>query len=673
MMKRLIAACLVMLTCLSAGAEAADVIVLLDTSESMFSYFEPVKDYLIGSVVRDYIRAGDTLHILTFADTAQLELSQEIKAESDIRAVVARLYLLYAFGIHTDLAGAFDYLDQYVTDLPGTGLKNIIIITDAIHNPPSTSHYLGKPQAEIEASIAEAVSSMKSKGWRVSFIKVPMVEQAPGSGISEEGDALDLSGILSEKVGPSATEFDAQNPLAMTETAMALPSVVFPEDLGKRDARFNIPVKVNNSTAAEVRLELVGCVATEPDLGDILADRAFLKLGKGKSGILRIPVRLPDSVAEGPLSLRIKLEFAGAARVTPGSGIVSLTLSRNAFMATMRSIAPILLFVLIVLAVIAIVIVIALIVRHSPQRREARERYRRLMAGEAKDAGMQPHARGEVAAQVAASGTGGVSSTGSIEKTPIPGLGTAQTHAVPAKKGMPGEKPYIMERGPVPSAIEAQASQAAVAGQTGKTAPTGSIGAAGVTQDQEAIRAQALSAARQAAREEEAEAERMWALEEAADAEGLRKAESAIDAMTIRKEGRLRVEFRINEQNPLIGFRNIRNLRPGMRLSLGGLKTSDFLVFVVRVPPRLARLYFDGERLAFVPVRKEYFPDLDGMLEDCLGKPIRCVTPRGFSMTMTFSRYEDPAERLNRMNSLIDLKGSRGFITQGDSLKEPKA
>jgi len=60
-----------------------------------------------------------------------------------------------------------------------------------------------------------------------------------------------------------------------------------------------------------------------------------------------------------------------------------------------------------------------------------------------------------------------------------------------------------------------------------------------------------------------------------------------------------------------------------------------------------------------VPLRPEFFPGIEGMLDDCLDAPIKCVTPTGYEMTMSFSKWENPALKFNRLLDLIDLGGSR--------------
>jgi hypothetical protein len=630
-MKRLAASLLLCLVVAAgkASAETADVIVLLDTSESMFTYIDPVVNYVIDSVVEDYIRLGDSFHILTFSDTAQLELSQEVKSNADLRTVVTRLYLLYAFGANTDLASAIDYLEQYASDLGDSSLKNIIIITDAIHNPPPSSHYAKMPLPEIESGIRESIKAMKSKGWRVSFIKVPFkAGTADGSqGQAEKGEYADFSKALGEELGEAATEFDASNPDSMTESAMGTISATFPGNLGKRNSRFTLPLRLRNSTNADARLELVSCVSEE--YGELLEEKAFLKLGKGKTGVLRARLGMPESMKDGEVSLPVRFVFSGSTRIVPGTGTVSFTLSRNAVATFFSAMTPkLILLVLIVLAFIAICVIVAIILKQS--------------APKAVIAGLGRKPDDEEKALKASMGINSVSAyvppsryTEGFASKAVGSTAKAE-RTTESKDGTAGAKASL---------TSAKAAERISRAADGFKAPASSPFSF------------AADAAEAKKREEEVRKQRQLGAE--AELEGRRSAEEAMRSLQVKKEGNVRLEFKIDEQTSIVGFRNIHSLKAGARMSVGSIKNSDFLVFVVRVPSRLAEVYFDGETLNFIPVRKDYFPGMDDVVRDCIDKPIKCVTPTGYAMTMTFTRWENPAIKFNRLLDLIDIVGSR--------------
>ncbi len=103
-------------------------------------------------------------------------------------------------------------------------------------------------------------------------------------------------------------------------------------------------------------------------------------------------------------------------------------------------------------------------------------------------------------------------------------------------------------------------------------------------------------------------------------------------------------------------MRNVQSLSAGGQKSIGG-GGSDFLMFLVNVPRRSAELHFDGEKLAFVPLRPELFPELKGNVEDCLGVEIPMISRSGYPLKLRFVAYEKPADKINRLLHCIDTIG----------------
>jgi hypothetical protein len=115
----------------------------------------------------------------------------------------------------------------------------------------------------------------------------------------------------------------------------------------------------------------------------------------------------------------------------------------------------------------------------------------------------------------------------------------------------------------------------------------------------------------------------------------------------------------VEDQNTAIGRRNIHALKSGAVLTIGG-GNSDFLIFLVSLPPHLAELHFDGRQCSFIPKKPRFFPDLDDqVIPDCLGKNIRLVSERNYELLIRIEQYENPLDRLDLL--------LRSFITPGVS------
>ncbi|HQO66177.1 MAG TPA: VWA domain-containing protein, partial [Spirochaetales bacterium] len=116
MLKRIGIALILAVSLAAATTEAqdrVDLVVLLDSSQSMFQYYNQVVDFVLSQTVKEYMRFGDAFHLVSFSDTTQVEIAQVLRTEKDIRSAVARLYLLYPLGRNTDLVMALRNVYQY--------------------------------------------------------------------------------------------------------------------------------------------------------------------------------------------------------------------------------------------------------------------------------------------------------------------------------------------------------------------------------------------------------------------------------------------------------------------------------------------------------------------------------------------------------------------------------
>jgi hypothetical protein len=119
------------------------------------------------------------------------------------------------------------------------------------------------------------------------------------------------------------------------------------------------------------------------------------------------------------------------------------------------------------------------------------------------------------------------------------------------------------------------------------------------------------------------------------------------------------IQMKVDMQNPYIGLRNILSIAPGSSKSIGG-GFSNFLIFLVPVPSRIAEIRYDGVTYTFIPRKKEYFPTLTGEISDCLNKNIPARSRKGFPIIINFHRYISPLTEINRLFSeIIDATKKR--------------
>jgi hypothetical protein len=113
----------------------------------------------------------------------------------------------------------------------------------------------------------------------------------------------------------------------------------------------------------------------------------------------------------------------------------------------------------------------------------------------------------------------------------------------------------------------------------------------------------------------------------------------------------------VEDQNTAIGRRNIHVVKEGYTFSIGGGK-SDFLIFLVPIPPHIADVRFDGRQCTLIPRKPQFFPDTGSEpIVDCIGKTIRVMSERGYELFIRIEQYEDPLKALNRLLNSVKMTG----------------
>jgi hypothetical protein len=687
-------------------ADQADVVVLLDLSQSALPYFQDVSDYVVSSVVKDYLRWGDTFHLLSFGETTQVEIAQRVTSEGDVKSVLGRLYLLYPLARYSDLVGALGYLSQYLADLPESRPKMVVVITDGVHNPPPGSRTYGMAPEGVSAAIEAAAAGIRANGWPVRIIKLPFPKPgeagAPAASAPESKGSSFLAAAAAA-MGATVSEYSREGAQEIAGKSLAIVKATFPGPLGKRDYAFSFPLTLENGSDGAVMIELDGA---RLGAAEVLSKKAFAKIGPGRSATIDVPVLLPDSVPEGAARLPLGLHFANGVRVKPDQGVLDLTLEKSPLAAFLRGGARIAFFIAIMALGLAAVFLLVLLVRRMPRRAEA-PIAAAVLGSEAKGPAQAEAATASGA--VSASGKrGALAAAPSADRrapkaAPAAALvgGTASTADAKARAASADAEARAMDKGRQAEAAEAAAllaeaaraaraereasslsasarrpapapaSDSAGGGVAGKAPRESGLEAAraervprGPDARQAEIESSTAALARRDAEETKAAAK---TLAEAArrnrparrpSSEEASRARSAAATFGRRsvKPGSIEIELMVEDQNPHIGSRNVHTMASGGSKTVGG-GASDFLVFLVSVPRHCAELRYDGEKLAFVPLRPELFPDLPGPVEDCLGKEIQMISRSGYPLKLRFAAYERPADKVNKLLHCIDTVG----------------
>jgi hypothetical protein len=668
----------------------ADVVVLLDSSQSVLPYFQDVTDFVLSSVVKDFLRFGDTFHLLTFGDSAQAEIAQKMNDERDVKSVLGRLYLLYPLSRHSDFLGALSYLHQYLSDLPVSRRKIVVVITDGVQNSPPESRSATMDKAQISSEIEKECQAIRANGWDLRLIKLPLVpKDAAGAGANAAGSVASAAqtdgagesyiDVAAAALGARVSEFDSGTKESLARTSLALPTVEYPANLGKRGYDFSFPLKVSNGSDSEVDLELES-IALGPD--EVLAKKSFLKLSAGRSGVMDLSVALPDSLKPGPQALVVEPRFANGVRVSPPTGTIAFTLAPLPFGAFFRSGLRVVLFALLLAIGLAAVLIVVTVLRRVGKRTEApivdavldaAAQDQRATASGSTAAKPAVAQRPATAASARAEPSSARPEPAKASQAAAPSASTASTPGTtvaPADRAPAGQSalPPRAARAVKPASDEHELAIAKETEELAKAAKSDSSRAASVLA--EAAQAGSASAFDKiAAFKERMEKERAAAAKKKQATAGAPAAASPAlaggapapsapgrGAAPILRPGTIRVEMKVEDQNPNIGLRNVCTIHAGQSKTVGGGR-SDFLAFLVPVARNAADLRFDGERLTLVPRKPELFPGADGPIEDCLGQDILMLGKNGYPLILRFVVYERPADKINRLLHCIETPG----------------
>ncbi|MCP5453663.1 MAG: VWA domain-containing protein [Spirochaetaceae bacterium] len=656
MLKRIGIAVILAIGLTAATAEAqdrVDLVVLLDSSQSMFQYYNQVVDFVLSQTVKEYMRFGDAFHLISFSDTTQVEIAQVLRTEKDIRSAVARLYLLYPLGRNTDLVTALRNVYQYVADLPEGSAKHILLITDGMHSPAAGTQFAGLGPDEVKAELERTAGRVRERGWTLRIVRVPFgnggsadasaqgpgaagTEAGTGAGYGEAGSdapgAGDYLADLAAAAGTAVSSFDPANASATVEETIDLPRITFPAELGDTDYALSIPAEIANGSSRELRVELTRLLLD--DGTDILREKAFATVPAEGSARIVLKALLPETMAEGRHELSLEPRFADGLRVSPAKSIVAIELRKAPLASFFRNTAMVVLFFVILAVACAAILLVFLYSRRIHRKAE----------GPIVDALIDASAQGRSAHVSPYAADAGKAAA---HASPYAAdAGKAAAHASPyaadAGKAAAHASPYAADAGKAaahasPYAADAAAQEAAHIRD--KAALLGAWGGSDASR-------RALPKASDAARQ--------------ASAETAPRGPMSYEPKLVRA-GSARLTLRVLGQNPNIGKRNIRAMHSGGRASVGG-GSSDFLVFLLPVPRHIAWLYYDGDDATLVPARPEFFPDYDAPIEGCLDRDIRIVTARGKELTLRFERYVPPVERINRLLRCIESPGLSALL-----------
>jgi len=635
--------------------DTVDLVVLLDSSQSMFAYYDEVVEFVVTGIVSEYMRFGDTFHLISFADTTQIEIAQTLRTEQDLRAALARLYLLYPFGKSTDLITALRNTYQYINDLPQSNRKFLVIITDGMHMPAINSPFVNFSSDDVKAELLKTASRFREQGWLIKIIQIPFLDREltetanqSGSGFSSSkeesispGSGNYLTDIASS-MGSGSTIFQQDKAAETVRAVIKLPQISIPDNLGRRRYSFKLPVTIRNEAQEEIVIELTALIAD--GTSDILKSKTIARIPALTDQIVNLKVQIPKNWIPGFRVLRLEPRFADNLRVNPPVSSSTIELYTSPVFDFFDNTLTVMIFI-ILLALALILVFLAIHFGRTIHQRtdgtvvetvmDSANTVRPADSGIVKksqesDKLVKPGYTDPFAAYAA--------TKNSQSKNDITALTSSQTIIADAGKqsSFGTQKPDTL----VP--LQAKTNTGADSLLAGKKATT--LGAADSLSSWTSRDKEGLLLTKHAN-----EANRVANYKPS----GLQQSH----ATHIVKPGTIRLEFVVDGQTRAVGRRNIKTLYAGSKKTIGGGSRDDFFVFLVPVSPTIAEVYYNGDHLIVVPLKTDLFAHGNVAFPLNFGESFELLSKKGRMLSGHFDYYIPPVDKLNKLLHCIESPG----------------
>jgi len=145
-----------------------DLILILDTSTAMTSSYENVSNYLTGPFLKEYLRVGDTFHLISFSSSVRLELARRINGIGDVETIIGRILIQYPVETGSNPGSAISFTEQYISNLPTRSKKIVLVSTEN----QTTNNLVSSANQRLSSKNASIDYVQVTPGRTVSTIKV---------------------------------------------------------------------------------------------------------------------------------------------------------------------------------------------------------------------------------------------------------------------------------------------------------------------------------------------------------------------------------------------------------------------------------------------------------------------------------------------------------------------
>ncbi|MBI9100806.1 MAG: VWA domain-containing protein [Spirochaetales bacterium] len=619
--------------------EKKEMIVLFDTSVSVLPYYDFLSGRLINDLVKEHLNEGDSFHMLSFDDEPHFEFSMAMKGTSEEDRIISYTSLLQPMGQHTDFISALNFLYRFTQDLPLNTSKKILILSDGIHDPPPSSPLYGKDQDYINNEISNITGKIYREGWDIHLLKLPV----DGKDISSISTSLTTKGTEDEGIGISnaqktsgdliensvqsdagtvdnstPTENDNSNYMNLLAEELNTPAVQLLEENSDVSNIIMGNVKLSLLQPADAvgykfvikgLLKNFGEQKTVAGIkeilwngNNILTESIPISLKSGEESSIKIPVRIPENIEEGPLPLSLKFIYTEGSDITPSSFNMEIVLVKNESPYTGN--IPLKL----ILGIVAIIVFVILVIIFIRKRIETPTTHKTI-----------DHSVRSGSYSRQDSELNGVVNADNSETTEA--LSAFANNSINAK-------------------TDTALLLSGKSGQSDSDSTELSVKKSSNLMD---------------ARTDSVHSSTHVPQKKAKTPKG-----SSAQVKINEKEAHLALEMHVVGQNPYKWTRNINVLKAGDTLIIGN-RHEPFSIFIIDFPKGSAEISFDGKKYTFTPLKHELFPELTAPMSDCLDQYIKVVSETGKQTSIIFRKWTPPLLQINRILHLIDEPGMPDF------------
>jgi len=156
--------------------DPVDLVVLLDISAAMSDYYEETSSYLVGPFLQEFLRIGDTFHLIAFSAAPRVEISRRIEELGDVETIIGRILMMYPLDPESDIPKALSFVEQYITTLPWNRSRKIVLISNGA----------GRSQA-VQTAISNSTARLSRRGVDLQYVGIPLPSSGrPASQVSQQ-------------------------------------------------------------------------------------------------------------------------------------------------------------------------------------------------------------------------------------------------------------------------------------------------------------------------------------------------------------------------------------------------------------------------------------------------------------------------------------------------------